>query len=814
VADTVVVIQESISTTVVQEVGSTVEVTSPGPQGATGSQGPAGPQGAQGPQGATGLQGPKGDTGETGEQGPAGPNGAQGASGTQGPQGLQGPKGDAGDTGPQGPQGQAGEAGAAGATGATGPQGPSGATGATGATGPGVAAGGTSGQVLTKTSATNYDTTWTSSLTLAGLTLSTFTQGSVPFAGASGVVSEDNQNFNWNASNKQIGISSAASERITNGTFTGSSSGWSLTTGWAYSSNAVSHSSNGTGTLSQSLSLSLGERCDVSFTLSNITAGGCVVSFAGNSLGTLTTNGTYTYRVEVSNTSQGIVFTPTATSARFTVDTVSAKVLTGGKVLAGNITIQGSGSDGVATISAVGKSNSIPGTTKHVSLENTGGFTWIDFKFQGTNVAHFGADSSGQVATWVSGGNGDAVYHKPTNTLISYNVPNTFTHYGYGAFNYGVNAGSTFSPTSTLTSQGGTALKVKHVTANQTLDNTASKWIADPSTAACTGSPSNVCSSYTNQSDCVTRDAHGGCSWFAGYSCSTYSGDQSNCQGTSGCNWDTASCSAVGAYDQYSCESYSGCSWANSPQDCSGFDEYTCGVTSGCSQSFDYCYNYSDGGGDGYACTNANYPGFCSYDSGTGACDGSSWYTGCSGSYDSYSCTGSYDTGTCSGTYGAACSGSASCSGIDDSTNCNNEPGCTWQTAITLTLPNMTSCPDRDYWIYNTSSSNADVVIVPSAGQQVNHTTSYTLSSYRDWVHLSPYYLTASCSSISEGSCASTSGCSPLYYNCTWNSMDNVCDGGAGCSGYGDQSSCESATYYSGCSGTYVVSQNWYVFGK
>jgi hypothetical protein len=66
---------------------------------------------------------------------------------------------------------QLGPTGATGATGATGPQGPQGIqgiqgpTGATGATGPGVASGGTGGQLLVKNSSTNYDTTWTSSPT-------------------------------------------------------------------------------------------------------------------------------------------------------------------------------------------------------------------------------------------------------------------------------------------------------------------------------------------------------------------------------------------------------------------------------------------------------------------------------------------------------------------------------------------------------------------------------------------------------------------------------------------------------------------------
>ena len=85
------------------------------------------------------------------------PDNAGGSAGPPGPTGPQGPAGATGATGAQGP---------AGATGATGPQGPQGnpgtpgATGSTGATGPGVATGGTTGQLLTKNSATNFDTLW------------------------------------------------------------------------------------------------------------------------------------------------------------------------------------------------------------------------------------------------------------------------------------------------------------------------------------------------------------------------------------------------------------------------------------------------------------------------------------------------------------------------------------------------------------------------------------------------------------------------------------------------------------------------------
>jgi hypothetical protein len=101
-------------------------------------------------------------------------------------------KGDPGPTGPQGATGATGAQGTTGATGSQGPQGNPGTTGSTGATGPGVSTGGTTGQVLTKTSATDFATNWQTPFSqatadarylqlsggsLAGaLTMSTFTE--------------------------------------------------------------------------------------------------------------------------------------------------------------------------------------------------------------------------------------------------------------------------------------------------------------------------------------------------------------------------------------------------------------------------------------------------------------------------------------------------------------------------------------------------------------------------------------------------------------------------------------------------------------
>lgn len=178
-------------------------ITGPtGPQGDTGPQGLTGPQGDTGPQGATGPQG---------ETGPAGADGATWYDGSGAPAGTLGADGDyyldtgTGDVyekaagawsvianivGPQGVKGDTGPAGADGATWHDGAGVPASALGvdgdyyldtssggvyekAAGAwsvianiagpqgdKGEGVPIGGTTGQVLAKASATDYDTAW------------------------------------------------------------------------------------------------------------------------------------------------------------------------------------------------------------------------------------------------------------------------------------------------------------------------------------------------------------------------------------------------------------------------------------------------------------------------------------------------------------------------------------------------------------------------------------------------------------------------------------------------------------------------------
>jgi len=157
----------------------------PGPTGPTGPQGDTGPTGPTGPQGDIGPEGPQGPQGDVGPMGPTGATGPDGPMGPQGPKGDTGLTGPQGDTGPMGPAGPTGDTGPTGATGATGPKGDKGDTGSQGLTGlsayqvaqldgftgteaewldsligPGVAAGGTTGQVLAKVDGTDYNTQW------------------------------------------------------------------------------------------------------------------------------------------------------------------------------------------------------------------------------------------------------------------------------------------------------------------------------------------------------------------------------------------------------------------------------------------------------------------------------------------------------------------------------------------------------------------------------------------------------------------------------------------------------------------------------
>lgn len=640
--------------------------------------------------------------------------------------------------------------------------------------------------------------------------LSAMTPGSVPFFGASGLLSQDNQNFFWDDTNDRLSLfTTLGNELLTNPNFTGSAVAWTVGSGWAYSSNSVSKTSNGTASLSQSVALAPLREYLLTYTVSNLTVGTVNVTLtmaSGSYTGpTRSENGTYTERIHLAFPATALNFVPSNT-ARLTVDSVSLKPLKGTNTKS-NLNVGGQTVEGEW-------SNGTPGTTRALTFSNDGSYTWTDYRFAGTLRAAYGVNSSGGVDTYFSGGNGAAWYSGnsglTSSSLAAYLTSVLFAHYGYGGFIGGVYAGSHSSPHTKLQSSAGLATGTAWKFASFTEDGTANTYFCDATTPACVGTPSSACSSYTNQTDCEARDAHGGCSWFAGNPCSAFDNESGmgTCAGTSGCSVVTSSCE--GASDQTSCEaqddSYGGsCSWG-ATGDCTALDEGTCNSYAGqCTTNMTACT--WDGMSDCYG--NAACDAADNTDQAT--CEAITYFSSCTGTYNT--CSGTYNTGSCTGTYGAACSGTASCAGIDDSTSCGGESGCSWVTALTVTMPSAATYIGRTVNIYNASSTGADVVVSPTGSDTINLTTSYTLASYKDKATFQAAADVRSCTGLSEGACSGQTGCSVSTSNCSWDSGSSTCSGHASCAGYGDQSSCEAATYYSGCYGSYTARKGWFLIG-
>lgn len=134
---------------------------------------------------------------------------------------------------------------------------------------------------------------------------------------------------------------SLGSEKLTNGTFTGSASSWTLNSGWAYSSNTVVHSSNGTGTLLQTSAsmatpLNAGSFYQLQFTMTGWTVGTVIPAcggFTGRTLDGAVINGNQQTIYFLATSTADLTFTPSNT-ARFNLDNVSLKQITAGQFYA------------------------------------------------------------------------------------------------------------------------------------------------------------------------------------------------------------------------------------------------------------------------------------------------------------------------------------------------------------------------------------------------------------------------------------------------------------------------------------------------
>jgi hypothetical protein len=113
-------------------------------------------------------------------------------------------------------------------------------------------------------------------------------------------------------------------EHIANGSFTGSAASWTVGAGWAYGTNNVGKTGDGTATLEQTTSpiAVAGKVYAVTYTISSMTVGGTLaVEIGGTSVNRTLANGTFTEFITATGAG-ALKFTP-PNASRFTIDTVS-----------------------------------------------------------------------------------------------------------------------------------------------------------------------------------------------------------------------------------------------------------------------------------------------------------------------------------------------------------------------------------------------------------------------------------------------------------------------------------------------------------
>lgn len=495
-------------------------------------------------------------------------------------------------------------------------------------------------------------------------------------------------------------------------------------------------------------------------------------------------------------------------------------------------------------------SNGTPGTTRHMTFNNTGSYSWTDYRFSGTLRTAVWANSSGWYDIFMSGGNYLWLYAGSSGfgsgSLFCYIYPTALVHSGHGSFASGVHAWSQSNspPPSKLTSHGRIGWKTVFLNTNTTLTDSYYIVIANGDlNNTCTGTPTYNCSHWTNEWDCNARNFHGwNCSWYAGSDCSVFNYEYGMwiCSGTSGCSVQTASCSWAG--DESSClaqdDSYGGsCAWVDTMPSCSGFDESTCSAYSGswCSSNYWYCTNnyinpcswdsgmsYCNGDGicntltdetvcNGYQIWSSCSGGWsCSSQSDESSCTSYSYFDYCSGNYSSYSCTGDYNTGACSGTYWAACSGTSNCSGISYG-DCTSEAWCSQSSWLFLTFPNEWSHSVwfyAGYKIYNVGTT-ATITMVANTGQGILGT-----ATIAPWVSRSYDFawIQNPCSAYS-GTDSTT--CTTGHPGCSWTACSGFSDE-TSCNGEGGQCSWDSwsgtCVWTGNCNGTWTPIRHWVEF--
>jgi hypothetical protein len=131
-------------------------------------------------------------------------------------------------------------------------------------------------------------------------------------------------------------------ELVTNGSFTGGTSPWTVTSGWAYGTDNVSHSSNGTTNLQTSVgTLTVNKTYKATFTLSSFTAGSVYVQLGPQASNRVYTAGTYSFYFYQNATSGALIVFVPSDASRFTVDDVSVREVTDSTTMTNLLKVSG-----------------------------------------------------------------------------------------------------------------------------------------------------------------------------------------------------------------------------------------------------------------------------------------------------------------------------------------------------------------------------------------------------------------------------------------------------------------------------------------
>lgn len=705
-------------------------------------------------------------------------------------------------------------------------------------------------------------------------------------------------------------------EIITGGDFA-SSSGWTVPSGWTISGGVATHGSNGTGALSRSITLVIGELCVFTYTISGLTTGNVTPTVNGIPMTTRSANGTYTEYFRATATSTTVQFVTTNT-ARLSIDNASIKLayIEGGYTAKNTnaataaysqysppVILEGQGHTGSAVQSvkfrerveprnntgwssptgswkldysinnaayanaveydsrvggkwfvvyANNHSNSSPGTTRAMSIENTGTYSHIDFNFSGTTRAAISANSSGGMAVNITNGSFDIrggnsninfVYTMHYFDSVGAYISNNLTVTGRVTAGY-----STRNPNNYLQSGGSVGFRYRYLNLSSytITDEDHILYLDTTGANACQGTPT-ACNTYTTSATCNAHTAVG-CGWSGG-NCSDRWFEE--CESQSPCSKTTTSCSSASndmdCYNQNT--SYGGnCAWNSYSQDCSSFDEETCNANSGagCSVNTATCvksYYCNQWNGNESEC-NANSGDGCSYDSGNGICNGgsyqscggggscssqseetcesTSYFTNCSNSFTYYVCDGNYYTGGCGGGEFGTCGGTANCTNLTASgqSACEAEDGCDYTTGQAISMPSITTRNQSTigpHLRFKRVAWSGNSVLTAYSGDEFEIdgviSTTYTFTAVGQKLDLHGAVMYAQCSEFNnnESGCITKSGC---YFSsvcsgwssqedceansCSWDSGNNTCYGGTAGT----------------CGGTYIKYRRWSNFNN